>query len=241
MGLGSKPGFWTPAAGGDPYWANTVLACHFDGSDGSTTITDATGRHTPAVGGSAEIDDAQSKFGGASLATPANTDYLTVPDSADWDFGSGDFTIEFWVRKSAAWGAYHFFVGQADVYFGSGSWMVQKFGGQIEFYCTTGGAIGTAIRPRTGNLTWTAGVWYHIAVTREGDDLKIFRDGVQENTTYDMAGASIYAGDSNPLRLSLANGPLSANYHLAGHFDDLRITKGVARSISLPTEPFPTG
>jgi len=34
------------------------------------------------------------KFG-SSLALEGNGDYLTLPDSDDWNFGSGDFTDRF--------------------------------------------------------------------------------------------------------------------------------------------------
>ena len=46
----------------------------------------------------AQIDTAQSKFGGASGLFDGTGDYLSSADSADWAFGSGDFTIDFWLR-----------------------------------------------------------------------------------------------------------------------------------------------
>jgi len=27
-------------------------------------------------------------------------DYINIPNSNDWDFGSGDFTIDFWIKWS---------------------------------------------------------------------------------------------------------------------------------------------
>ena len=72
-----------------------------DGTDGSTTFTDAIGTHTVTAVGNAQIDTAQYKFGGASGLFDGTGDYLTIPDHADFNFGAGDFTIDFWVRFNA--------------------------------------------------------------------------------------------------------------------------------------------
>jgi hypothetical protein len=51
--------------------------------------------------GNAHITTAQSVFGGASGAFNGVNSYLTTPDSPDWYFGAGDFTIDFRVRFNA--------------------------------------------------------------------------------------------------------------------------------------------
>ena len=85
-------------------WDNyTKLLLHFDGTDGSTTFVDSSpsGKTVTAVG-NAQIDTAQYKFGGASGLFDGNGDYLSVPDSDDWYFGTGDFTIDAWARFANA-------------------------------------------------------------------------------------------------------------------------------------------
>ena len=47
----------------------------------------------PAV----EIDTVTKIFGVASGYFNGKTNYLSIPDSSDWNFGTGDFTIDFWV------------------------------------------------------------------------------------------------------------------------------------------------
>jgi len=32
-----------------------------------------------------------------SIYLNGSSDYVSIPDSDDWDFGTGDFTIDFWV------------------------------------------------------------------------------------------------------------------------------------------------
>src|SRR3990167_7740340 len=78
---------------------DTSLMLHMDGADASTTFTDETGK-TVTANGNAQIDTAQSKFGGAAALFDGAGDYLTVSGSADWDLGTGDFTIDFWFRSA---------------------------------------------------------------------------------------------------------------------------------------------
>src|SRR3990167_7227024 len=79
--------------------ANVTLLLHCDGTDASTTFTDnSISSHVTTANGNAQIDTAQSKFGGASGLFDGTGDYLSVPNSDDWDFGTGDFTVDMWLR-----------------------------------------------------------------------------------------------------------------------------------------------
>ncbi|HPC33867.1 MAG TPA: hypothetical protein PL061_13005, partial [Syntrophales bacterium] len=49
--------------------------------------------------GNAQIDTAQKPFGTGSLLLDGSGDYIGTVDSPDFDFGTGDFTIDFWVRR----------------------------------------------------------------------------------------------------------------------------------------------
>lgn len=81
------------------FYGSVVALLHMNGSDASTTFTDQRG-HTFTAAGNAQIDTAQSKFGGASGLFDASGDYISTPDSDEWSFGSGDFTIECWYRPT---------------------------------------------------------------------------------------------------------------------------------------------
>src|SRR6188768_3607270 len=86
-----------------PLATNVVLLCHFDGNHGDTTSIDSSllanslgfvGTVVPS------ITTAQAKFGVSSLDTSvaAGSGRISVADNAGWDFGSGQFTVEAWVR-----------------------------------------------------------------------------------------------------------------------------------------------
>jgi hypothetical protein len=75
------------AAGIDAY---TKLLLHLNGTDGSKS-------HPITFNGNAHLDTSQSKFGerGASgLFGGVGTDFLSSVDHADWNFGTGNFTID---------------------------------------------------------------------------------------------------------------------------------------------------
>ncbi|MFB3885601.1 MAG: chitobiase/beta-hexosaminidase C-terminal domain-containing protein [Thermodesulfobacteriota bacterium] len=88
----------------------TKSLLHMNGADGSTTFTDDApgGSHTWTAYGDAQIDTSQSKFSGASGLFDGSGDYLSSPDSDDWYWGTGDFTIDFWVRFAALPGSNNF-------------------------------------------------------------------------------------------------------------------------------------
>ena len=83
----------------DPYYNHVALLIHGNGTNGSTVITDQKGK-TVTANGNAQISTAQSKFGGASAYFDGTGDYLSVASSADFGFGTGDFTIECWVKTA---------------------------------------------------------------------------------------------------------------------------------------------
>ena len=89
----------------DSAWDDVKLLLNFNGSNAATTTTDASDSgHSITFNGTAQISTAQSKFGGSSVLFDGNSDYLTIADHADWDLGSDDFTIEYWVRFTATGG-----------------------------------------------------------------------------------------------------------------------------------------
>jgi hypothetical protein len=208
-----------------------------NGSDGSTTFTDSNdvGRTFTAVG-NAQIDTAQYKFGGASGLFDGTGDYLTAPNSADFNFGSGDFTIEAWVRLNAT-GQFHVVVNQSAG--SSRGWILDVTSGdklRLYGYITSWQELGIS------TTSLSTGAWYHCAATREGTSFRVFLDGVLEDTT--VISGAIVAENSNLLHVGhylLASG---AHRYMNGWIDDLRITKGVARytgNFTAPTAAFGSG
>ncbi|MDP3052819.1 MAG: LamG-like jellyroll fold domain-containing protein [bacterium] len=234
VGIGTiNPGYILDVAGliNAPQGLQTTdsynkLLLHMEGS-GTSFSDSATGKAVTAVG-SATQTTAQYKFGSKSAVFNGSTDYLTVPDSADWDFGTGDFTIDSWVKFNSVSG-WAGFVGQgvSDPYFYFGG-----YGGeQISFYSINSGVVASV----GGAVTYTTNVWYHFAVVRNGDNLRIFKDGIQVGST--TTGLGTLPNSASVLVMGSTGGAM----YLNGWIDEVRISKGIARwtsNFTPPTAPY---
>jgi hypothetical protein len=225
----------------DPHFASVVALLHFDGDDASTTFTDVKG-HTFSGNGNAQIDTAQSKFGGSSLLLDGTGDFLASNDHSDWELGSGDFTVEMWVRfpaLPAASGTYTFVSKFSGTTF-SWRFIIFNSAGTI-FLIWNGDDNNTSPHAVEVSRAWaaTTNTWYHIASCRTGGRTYIFADGVELGNEADSI---TYLDNANPLRIGTSNG---AGNFMNGWIDDLRITKGVARYVgspsgfTIPNEAFP--
>lgn len=210
--------------------SNTVLLLHCNGTDGSTTFTDEIGK-TVTAAGDAQIDTAQKKFGTGSALFDGTGDYLSVTDSEAWDFGTGDFTIDMWVR-AARWSK------NSSTLVGN-SWgtsahprywrfSIESAGIRFRYVDTISGINVTVI----GTATISLNTWYHVAVVRNGNDFKVFVNGTgvgEETSTL-----SITSDD----KILIGHLPVLYSDPLDGWIDELRISKGVARWVEDFT-PFP--
>ena len=221
---------------GDQHWSNVSLLLRMDGSDASTTFTDssATAR-TFTANGNAQIDTAQSKFGGASGLFDGTGDYITTPNSADFRFGSGDFTIESWVYLNAI-GQFHPIANQMTN--SNRGWMFDvTSGNKLRLY----GFISSWQELGISTTSLATGQWYHCAVTRDGTSFRLFLNGVLEDTTV-ISGA--FTEETSVAFTVGYIGDGSLSRYVNGWIDDLRITKGVARhtaSFTIPDAPFHVG
>jgi len=79
----------------------TKLLLHCDAADASTTFTDSSAAgHNFTAAGNAQIDTAQFKFGTSSALFDGTGDYINdATGSSDFAFGTGDFAVDFWVRR----------------------------------------------------------------------------------------------------------------------------------------------
>jgi len=220
----------------DPAFANVSLLLQGAGANGSTTIVDSSPTPTTVTAeGDAQISTAQSKFGGASIAFDGNGDRVAVANNAALNFGTGDFTVECWVRSVLPLTSYN--LRYAHIC-GKGNGIVASTYSLV-FYQSKILFISNSSFAKVGTSTLTNNTWYHFAASRSGSTLKLFVDGVEEysgtDTTNYTSSASFNAGDRQAL-------DQNNQYPLDGYIDDLRITKGVARytsSFTPPTAPFP--
>ena len=190
-------------------------------------ITDATSKNVLETVGNAQISTTQSKWGGSSMYFDGTGDYLVAPDTTLMEFGSGNFTVEAWVRFNTLPSNTGI---QAIVYKWDGStqksWAMYIYNnaGTYQFYFTYTTNGSTNVNP-VGNVTISTNTWYHFAVSRSGADLKLFLDGTQVGSTHNIGTSSIFGGTA-PITVGAYG---SGTDPLNGYIDDLRITNGYAR------------
>jgi len=216
----------TPYGGGYGLDDYVKLLVRGNGSDASTSITDSS-YYTPkaiTVGGNAQIDTAQYKFDGSSILFDGSGDYIYAGDSDDWTSGSGDYTVDFWVRFNALpsgggaqcflahitnttnhWGLY--------VYESSGSYYLSLIQCISSFY---------NILIDSSALSLSTGTWYHIAMVKTGTTYKWFLNGLQVASTTETDVLDNFS----QLNIATLDGSL---YCLNGWLDTIRISKGIAR------------
>jgi len=209
----------------DPLASYFVLLMHMDGSDGSTTFTDEKG-HSFTASGNAQIDTAQSVFGGASALFDGTDDKLSTADSADWNFGSADWTIGFRCRSLANDNA--LIIGQAeDAGAGTASWgVLANATTRISMLASTGAGSWNIIGLSTNqyqNVDFSAATWRHVEICCQYPTIWIFVDGIQY-----AYGTLSQAMPNAAHNLYIGNGGTNGN-DLGGWLDEMYIIKGACR------------
>jgi len=199
----------------------------------SFTVNTMGATKTVTANGNAQIVTAQSKFGGASGLFDGSGDYLSTPDSVDWYFGTGDFTIDFWVRFNALP------TSGTDVRISG-----QNVGAYNDWWLAmwnNGGTytwkFATYTLPTNNPIaipqatTMSVNTWYHVALVRSGNTWYWFQNG-------NLLGTG--ASNTNPMNdysALLTIGGRSDGHYLNGWIDEFRISKGVARWTTTFTPP----
>ena len=210
-----------------------VLCSHFDGADGATTYQDPFAGTCTFVG-TAQLDTAQSKFGGASLLLDGNSDYVTYPDSASWNFGSGDFTIDFWCRFNVLPinGTYFCFCSQVTDANNFFNFSIYNNAGSYQLVYTSW--ISSSLTANIGSIVGSLSLntWYHITLVVSAGVSYFYLNGIN----YPATGTNGTKGADFTGVLSIGSYSLAPQY-FNGWIDEFRISKGVARWTSNFTPP----
>jgi hypothetical protein len=213
-----KCGFYSGRVATDPFFASVKLLLHMNGT-GSTFIDSSISAKSVTPVAAVQVDS-PSVFGRACQTNLNGS--LVVSGSNDFNFGTGNFTIEgfFWPSTLPTSGFLYFF--QHDGFL---LHLFRTSGVDYVDFRFGGGLVRAAYTTSTSSFTHFAGV-------RSGSVLSLYANGVRV-----AAGAvgSVPALSSNALRLARATvGTILS--------DEIRVTKGVARytgnSFGVPSSQF---
>ena len=182
------------------------------------------GRRTPkiltAVGG-AKVSTEQSKFGGASLKlTTATADFVTTPISNDFEFGTGAFTVECWVYMTNVSNYRTIWTSGRQGNVGNIGIYIQN-GNKCEVY---NNGVGPAYLSQSFTFTMSTNTWYHFALTKSGNTMRVFIDG-----TLQGSGTTVtYNFKSTGNQPAAIGTDVGTGFSFLGYIDDFCIRKGVA-------------
>lgn len=210
--------------GNDGY---TKLLLHFDGADTAQVTSDSSrSAHAVTFNGTAQIDTAQKVFGVSSIIFDGNSDYITIPWESGFDFGTGDFTIDFYYRTPSE----TTYQVMMELYSAVGTRIIiykNASGENHLFFLATIGGSDVAFY-NTSSWKPSADVFYHLAFVRNGTSFSIYVNGESQSlTTTTAIGTNDLSITSGTLFIGakIYDGALYTH----GWIDEFRISKGIAR------------
>ena len=161
------------------------------------------------------------------VALDGNGDALVCADNADWDFGTGDFTVECFAYFNETTSAN---VTMINRWTGVWTFQIVSSTQNLRFYTSSANVA-------TGSNTIGPNRWHHFVAARETGTLRLFIDGVESASssfTVDLDG-------STPLNIGAENN--SQAQPVNGFISNVRIIKGTAlytKSFTPPTRALTT-
>ena len=207
----------------DAFASSLVLAVPMDGANNGTTFTDesanikGSGSAKTITRVNTTTTTAVSKFYGSSGSFNGSNTYLSIPDSDDFAFGTGNFTMETWAYVNS--GSY--------LYFGQGE------GGSPAFTVYNNLLlVGPGIWSYSLSFpTLPVAQWFHFALVRNGNTLTIFVDG---SNVISAGYSSSWPDSSSIFTIGYVRGT-----YTNGYIQDFRVYKGVAKYTANFTPPAP--
>jgi len=211
----------------DDNFENVTLLLNGDGTNGAqnnTFVDSSTNNFTITRNGNT-TQGSFSPYGSNWSNFLNGSSYLSLSSNTALNLGSGDFTIEAFINFSSLSSNRGIVYSGTDPNsnFGYG---LQWSSNALYFWYTTNGS-----NLASQSVSWTpsVGVWYHLAVTRNGNDLKFFVNGTQTGSTQSLSGVTIYSSTSDMRVGGESTGsPTSLPGSMNGYMSNFRLVKGTS-------------
>lgn len=157
---------------------------------------------------------ANKRWGAGALMFDGANDYVGVPDSDYWAFGSSDFTIETWVKFSDL-ATHRAIIGQRQ---DATNFMGMYWNTNAKLYFH---AIDAGVWKADYNFSWVPDInnWYHIVSVRSGSSFRMYLNGIEQSLTVTTAiGSNSIGNISGVLGIGLAE-----TLYMKGIIDSTRI------------------
>ena len=184
------------------------------------------------------VSNIKSKFGGKSLLFNRGN-YLTIPAI---NFGSNDFTVDWWEYVSDDTAGTRFSTVFASSYqTGAGGILAGCYEGASKIYVSSKTSFQwDLVSSQTCFNNNALNSWVHRAIVRDGSSLKIFTNGTLERT-YGIGTSAIGYNANSPFCIGKWVSDYDpSGYLFCGYIDEFRISN-IARwteDFTPPTEPY---
>jgi hypothetical protein len=180
--------------------------------------------------GNAQVRTDVKKYGTGSIYFDGTGDQLNLPSSQNYAFGTGDYTIELWLRLNTATASYPTVWSITSTFNGGTDILGMLFGDAGYGYYLGYYDNGNFTSLSSSGITQSSflNTWKHVAFVRASGSLKIYVDGT---AVYTAASSTNMTGPYF-MQIGARNG-----YGINGYIDDFRITKGYARYTANFTPP----
>ena len=230
MFAASKSGRAASAVATDPYFPYVPLLLNTTSTNGqqnNTFLDSSTNNFTITRNGTPTQGSVTPYWPNGQWSNNFNgsSDYLTVPTNTAFDFGSGNFTIEFWIQTTST-RQYDAVITREPASV-SGAWamlinVASSTAGDVALYSYDYNANVSPMIVTTGASVTNAG-WHHVALVRNGSQWVIYIDGTSRGTqtssvTIGALSASLYIGNNQAI----------PTRYFPGYISNLRIVKGTA-------------
>ena len=151
----------------------------------------------------------------------SNGDTLLVGNSSDFNFGSGDFTVELFAYHTSTAGN-DTLVGMWNSGANRRTWMIdiEADQGRLRGYWSTDGSAVSNVQTATNYIARRR--WNHIVFCRQGNTMRLYLNGNQEATATESG--SLYNNTDDSLGILSATD--AGNDPCRGHISNVRILKG---------------
>jgi len=199
-----------------------------DGTTGNnTTFTDSSSNALTITTAGAPLSQSFSPYrsGGYSVEIDASAgSWIQAQSHSDFAFGTGDFTVEFWMKsqKSDQW---LLLIDQQYQAQGVSIWINPT--NELVYYPNSS-------TPALTSQALTMSDWIHVALVRNSGTTKFYVNGVWNSTSY-----SDSQNFPTNLPLKMGSDYSAASYGYKGYFRDVRVTNTAVYSTNFtpPTEP----
>ena len=198
---------------------------------------DSAAQNNMTLYGNADTSTTQQKFGTASLALDGTSDYLDIPANPAFAFGTGDFTVEVFIKTatSSAGDVYNRRIYMTDGPTGNANNNIQlainPVGGVAQVWSNSG-SINV-----NSTTSVTDDAWHHVAMVRNSGTVTLYVDGTSEGTPASYTENINLNSGSPRLRIGSYDGTQG---DFNGYIDEVRVSR-MARytsNFTPSTEPF---